>query len=172
MSGPESYCHRCGGPNVIWYAPSPLWNEVMRDGDINGPWKWDEIICPTCFAVLCIDAGVATTFRMAARDVKVLLTSVTPSGRVWDAATDLWLDDPDQLSLTSPCRVFWGSHGCDLPRDHPGPCLCTSCWDPEDMDGYVGAWPYYGPETQFYGEDALAKWGLDRLIGRSGTPCS
>lgn len=27
---PESYCQRCDGPNVEWYAPSPLWNTVLR----------------------------------------------------------------------------------------------------------------------------------------------
>lgn len=89
---PESYCHRCGGPNVAWHAPSPLWNEVMRGGDINGPWKWDEIICPTCFAVLAREAGIATRFRVDATDVSVPLTLTTPSGRVWDAARDLWVD--------------------------------------------------------------------------------
>ena len=57
-------------------------------------------------------------------------------------------------ALTTFCRVYWGSHGCDRPRGHDGPHQCDSCWDPEDTDGYVGAWPYYGPETNFYGEDA------------------
>lgn len=51
------------------------------------------------------------------------------------------------------CRVYWGSHGCDRPRGHTGPHLCLSCWT-EDEAGWVGAPPYYGPETFFYGEDA------------------
>lgn len=89
---PESYCHRCGGPNVAWYAPSPLWNEVMRGGDIDGPWQWNEIICPTCFVVLARDAGIATRFRVDATDVRVPLTLVTPSGRVWDSVIELWVD--------------------------------------------------------------------------------
>jgi hypothetical protein len=49
------------------------------------------------------------------------------------------------------CRVYWGSHGCALPRGHDGPHLCRCAWeDPRDS---VGAPPYYGPETHFYGED-------------------
>lgn len=50
------------------------------------------------------------------------------------------------------CRVYWGSHGCDRPRGHEGPHLCLTCWS-SDEDGWVGAPPYYGPETNFYGED-------------------
>jgi hypothetical protein len=52
------------------------------------------------------------------------------------------------------CRVYWGSHGCDLERGHLGPHVCQTCWDSDDTDGYVGTWPYYGPDTFFYGEDA------------------
>lgn len=89
---PESYCHRCGGPNVVWHAPSPLWNEVMRGGDIYGFGKWGEIICPTCFVVLAAEAGIATRFRVDAMDVQVPLQTTTPSGRVWDESVDLWVD--------------------------------------------------------------------------------
>ena len=53
------------------------------------------------------------------------------------------------------CRVYWGSHGCDRPRGHAGPHLCIACWS-EDESGWVGAPPYYGPDTCFYGEDAEA----------------
>jgi hypothetical protein len=48
---PEDYCHRCGGKNYCWSAPSPLWNMVMRDNqqlEANG---WG-IICPMCFMEL------------------------------------------------------------------------------------------------------------------------
>lgn len=50
------------------------------------------------------------------------------------------------------CRVYWGSHGCDLPRGHDGPHICE-CADRSEP-GNVGAPPYYGPDTIFYGEDA------------------
>lgn len=61
------------------------------------------------------------------------------------------------------CRVYWGSHGCRLERGHEGPHECHCARDEngnlepkEDEDGVlnVGATPYYGPETRFYGEDA------------------
>ena len=61
------------------------------------------------------------------------------------------------------CRVYWGSHGCQLPRGHDGPCECGCCeCDPHDEDshereGCVAKWPYYGPETWFYGEDVASR---------------
>jgi hypothetical protein len=74
---------------------------------------------------------------------------------------DLYEED---FYAPTTCRVFWGSHGCDKPRGHRGRHLCQSCgswWErllPWRLrlrwTGYVGAYPYYGPETQFYGEDA------------------
>jgi hypothetical protein len=62
------------------------------------------------------------------------------------------------------CEVYWGSHGCRLGRGHDGPHLCECAvenWR-EYPDGYsdadgvlnVGAPPYYGAETNFYGDDA------------------
>lgn len=67
------------------------------------------------------------------------------------------------------CRVYWGSHGCHLERGHDGPhvCICASDdegqYNPKTREYYdapncfnVGAAPYYGPETRFYGEDAEA----------------
>lgn len=57
------------------------------------------------------------------------------------------------------CRVYWGSHGCMFERGHDGPHVCdchmdhpphTNC---NDKFGCVGAPPYYGPDTQFNGED-------------------
>jgi hypothetical protein len=53
------------------------------------------------------------------------------------------------------CRVYWGSHGCMLPRGHKGPHICT-CHDdpPEPGVRNAGRPPYYGPTTTFYGEDA------------------
>lgn len=58
----------------------------------------------------------------------------------------------------SQCRTWWNTHGCKLDRDHEGPhiCDCCVCDDhAEDADelGCVGAPPYYGPDTQFFGED-------------------
>lgn len=87
---PERLCNRCGGHNVSWSAPSPLWNEVMRGGDINGPWQYGEIICMTCFAEIAARDGVASGWRLSADDVHVSLQTVTPSGRVWNEDAQLW----------------------------------------------------------------------------------
>lgn len=59
------------------------------------------------------------------------------------------------------CRVYWGSHGCDLPRGHKQPheCSCCTCLDHAKNNFYedgvkcVAKPPYYGPDTKFYGED-------------------
>jgi hypothetical protein len=90
---PESFCHRCDGPNVVWVAPSPLWNAVMRDGSINGAEQFDGIVCPTCFAILAEEHGIADIWRLGAEAVHVPLEVVTPSGRVWDG--ERWTEAVD-----------------------------------------------------------------------------
>ena len=62
----------------------------MRGGSIDGPWEYDETICPTCFCTLADERGVAMRFRVDAAECLVELETVTPSGRVWNAETDLW----------------------------------------------------------------------------------
>lgn len=43
---PEAICDDCGGANVVWHAPSELWNKVCRPhGEIGA----DPMLCPTCF---------------------------------------------------------------------------------------------------------------------------
>lgn len=89
---PERTCGRCGGPNTPWVAPSPLWNAVMRGGDINGTDAHNGIVCPTCFAILAEQAGIADLWQLSAKRVHVPLQTVTPSGRTWNAQTWLWDD--------------------------------------------------------------------------------
>lgn len=86
----ERRCQRCHGPNLPWSAPSPLWNQVMRGGDVNGVEIHAGIICPTCFAVLAETAGVADLWRLHAERVHVPLQTVTPSGRVWNPQRWMW----------------------------------------------------------------------------------
>lgn len=85
----EAICQRCGGPNIVWFAPSPLWNAVMRGGSINGD-EEHGIVCPICFAALAEERGIATCWRLDAEAVNVELETVTPSGRVWDGRR--WAD--------------------------------------------------------------------------------
>ena len=57
--------------------------------------------------------------------------------------------------MNESCRVFWGSHGCELERGHDGThsCSCCNCENHPDIPECVGKAPYYGDNTQFYGED-------------------
>ena len=86
---------------------------------------------------------------------------------------------PVREAAYEPCRVYWGSHGCDLERGHverdgaPHDCGCCECehhpypdW-PDEGVRCVAKEPYYGPGTNFYGEDAtpeaVGRWG--QVIG-------
>lgn len=90
MSHIEDICHRCGGPNVLWTTPSPLWNEVMRAGDINSAEIYDGIVCPTCFIQLAEERGVGSWWRVHAEQIHKPLETSTSSGRVWDSETWMW----------------------------------------------------------------------------------
>ena len=75
------------------------------------------------------------------------------------------------------CRVYWGSHGCDLERGHverdgtAHDCGCCECGEhhpypdwPDEGVLCVAREPFYGAgKTNFYGEDATAesvgRWG-------------
>lgn len=92
----EDFCHRCGGPNITWAAPSPLWNEVMRGGSINGEEDFNGIICPICFAVLAEKLGVAALWRLSAKRLLVELETVTPTGRMWDEQNWQWVASEGQ----------------------------------------------------------------------------
>lgn len=91
MDDVESYCHRCLRRNIRWSAPSPLWNEVMRGGYVDGPELHDGIVCPLCFADLAEQAGIAELWTLQARRVHVELTNTTPDGRVWSDEEFLWV---------------------------------------------------------------------------------
>lgn len=73
--------------------------------------------------------------------------------------------------IVNACRVYWGSHGCNLPRGHEGGHECACCDCPaghhngleapmlvdDDDCVCVARAPYYGSKTRFYGEDAQAQ---------------
>lgn len=129
---PEDTCRRCRGPNVSWHAPSPLWNQVMRGGDINGDDLFGGIVCPTCFAVLAEQAGIASGWTLRADQVHVELQTVTPSGRVWDEAGQLWQEPPaavqcvgfqwigQPMTSCDDCgRPAWDHDGWAVPERQP-----------------------------------------------------
>jgi hypothetical protein len=88
-------CQRCGHQNAIWFAPSPLWNAVMRGGCINGEPLHGDMVCAACFMVLAVESGVASVFRVTADVINVPLQTATPSGRVWDEQAWLWREPTD-----------------------------------------------------------------------------
>jgi hypothetical protein len=69
---------------------------------------------------------------------------------------------PAHQTTNHSCRVYWGTHGCRLERGHKGfhECDCCICENKEhtheviDNIVCVAKYPYYGPNTKFYGEDA------------------
>jgi len=57
----EMWCERCGRRHgVVWFAPSDIWNAVMREGDRGNP---DEFgfCCPLCFMQLAEARGIVPT---------------------------------------------------------------------------------------------------------------
>lgn len=129
MSEAERCC-RCGSNNVQWHAPSPLWNAVMRGGSINGNPIYSDMVCPTCFATIAEEAGVADGWTLTARNVHVELETVTPSGRVWS--------DEQQLWVKPPCCDLHGRN-CESPSE----LCCAACTEtshfmiPSHGDGTV-----------------------------------
>lgn len=103
--GEAEDCKRCGRRNSIWFAPSPLWNAVIRGGSIDGEPKYGDMVCASCFIWLAEDQGIAHRFCVSAEEVEVELETVTPSGRVWDEDRNRWSDpspQPIQDGQSSP----------------------------------------------------------------------
>lgn len=50
---PEAVCDDCGADNVVWFAPSPLWNKIVRQPD-----RGDPMLCPRCFIIRAEAAGI------------------------------------------------------------------------------------------------------------------
>lgn len=78
---PEATCERCGGPNIVWHAPSELWNRAIPE---------DGILCPLCFVVAARAAGIDEIWRLQPADysadaqlgaaLRAALAEVTPEG--------------------------------------------------------------------------------------------
>lgn len=49
---PEATCDDCGGKNVIWFAPSEMWNKVARRPD------GEPMLCPRCFILRAEAMGI------------------------------------------------------------------------------------------------------------------
>lgn len=56
---PEDVCDDCGGPNVTWFAPSPLWNLIVRNSE-----KADPMLCPRCFVLRAEAKGIHKAWKL------------------------------------------------------------------------------------------------------------
>jgi hypothetical protein len=68
---PEAVCGRCGGPNIVWYAPNDLWSRAMPG---------DGIVCPLCFVVAARAVGIDPVWRMAPEGEMELLAKTIGVG--------------------------------------------------------------------------------------------
>lgn len=62
----------------------------MRGGDMRASDLFDGIVCPTCFAILAEESGIAGDWQLSAERVHKPLKMVTPDGRVWNETAWLW----------------------------------------------------------------------------------
>lgn len=80
---PEAICERCGGPNVVWFAPNDLWNRV-----IGSP---EGIVCPRCFVLAAEAKGIDEIWSLAP-------SNATLEARLRDA-------ERERLALTDDVRA-------------------------------------------------------------------
>ena len=59
---PEAVCHDCKGPNVVWFAPSDIWNRVVRTPDTG---MADPMLCPRCFILRAYTKGIDCAWQIA-----------------------------------------------------------------------------------------------------------
>jgi hypothetical protein len=62
----EMWCDRCERRHgVVWFAPSDIWNAVMREGGNPDEFGY---CCPTCFMQLADERGVGVGMWAVAPD--------------------------------------------------------------------------------------------------------
>lgn len=59
---PELYCHKCGGPNVVWFTSNAMWDKAVTKAKEPG------ILCPTCFIQLAEAAGFYGVWKVSLHD--------------------------------------------------------------------------------------------------------
>lgn len=109
MTHPEDTCERCGGRNLRWHAPSPLWNAVMRD-PATGLDEW-SIVCPRCFAALAEANGIAPPSWHFGPDADVSHLWEDRDGRRWDPTSCLWVAGEQRVLFR-----YTAAGGIERPR--------------------------------------------------------
>lgn len=105
---PEDRCEKCGGPNVTWFAPNHLWNEVARTQDC------DPMLCPVCFIKAAEEKGVKPSSwrvapRMGERASRGLLIGLA------SYLNDMPLTVEQRCSILEMARGFLAYHDAVLP---------------------------------------------------------
>lgn len=68
------------------------------------------------------------------------------------------IDETNEL-LEGDCETYWGSHGCSLEKNHPGPWhLCFDTYPDEDEQGFPNG------DTGISICTAVMEWGPKSLI--------
>lgn len=122
---PEAYCHRCGGPNITWWAPSPVWNYVMGYPDE----AHDGIVCPLCFAELAEAKGASEGWRVEPGRWPEGVSLVHTDGRVWDDRAGLWVDPAPVVPDGGHVLTEYGTTSCpvEIVRAEVVDGKCSAC---------------------------------------------
>lgn len=92
----EMTCDRCGNRHdVVWFAPSDIWNAVMRDGDRGNPDEY-SFCCPICFMQLADERGIKNTGWLVIPDQG----AVNRAGAVPDTENTRLPHEPDYIERT------------------------------------------------------------------------
>lgn len=127
----ELLCMVCDRDYPTWYAPNWLWNKVMRlpDGSDRFPF-----VCPTCFALKAIQAGVDVVFELRPAPV-VIEGQVFEDGIICgcDCGCGTPLNDGNMMreDVTDDKNKPWERTAPEEPRVHL--LLCAECfvgWHP------------------------------------------
>lgn len=92
---PEDFCHKCGRPNVVWFAPNELWNKAVRE--VGAP----EILCPVCFVQLAEVTGISAVWKVAPEGYHEQPSSPQPREAAMEAA---------EAIINYGESVRWGQH--------------------------------------------------------------
>lgn len=130
----EDLCQRCDGPNAQnWHAPSPIWNQVMRDA--SGAEKF-SIVCPTCFVELAKQEGIdPASWCLTMHESERGIIKATHDGRGYDWVACKWIEKLQGEAQTCQRRMSeagpWEyKEGIDVwhKRDgEDGPRTCSFC---------------------------------------------
>lgn len=87
----EDYCRQCGRRNVVWFAPSLLWNKAVREHGLS------EMLCPQCFIEAAEHAGIKPT--------------------AWEIAPEDWYEEQTQKSILAAIGVINAAIDATAPAE-------------------------------------------------------